>query len=100
MSDTERTTVVFTGAMAEELRKAVASGEYASTSEAVRHGVRIWMKEREEREKKLEWLRTEIQKGIDSGPGFKLEPGNLLAQIKERAGRKQTNLSVKAMKRA
>ena len=74
MSDTERTTVVFTGAMAEELRKAVASGEYASTSEAVRHGVRMWMKEREERDRKLEWLRTEIQKGIDSGPGERFEP--------------------------
>jgi antitoxin ParD1/3/4 len=85
MSGTERTTVVFTGAMAEELRKAVASGEYASTSEAVRHGVRLWMKEREERDKKLEWLRAEIQKGIDSGPGRKLPgAGALLAEFKAR----------------
>jgi antitoxin ParD1/3/4 len=83
MSGTERTTVVFTGAMAEELRKAVASGEYASTSEAVRHGVRLWMKEREERETKLEWLRAEIQKGIDSGPGETFEPEAFKKQMRE-----------------
>jgi antitoxin ParD1/3/4 len=69
MADTERTTIVLTEAMAAEIRKAVEAGEYASTSEAVRHGVRMWMDERATREKKLEWLRAEIQKGIDSGPG-------------------------------
>jgi Arc/MetJ-type ribon-helix-helix transcriptional regulator len=46
MPETERTTIVLTEAMAEEIRKAVEAGEYASTSEAVRHGVRMWMDER------------------------------------------------------
>ncbi len=68
MAETERTTIVLTEAMAAEIRKAVEAGEYASTSEAVRHGVRLWMDERARREKKLEWLRAEIQKGLDSGP--------------------------------
>lgn len=86
--------------MAEELRKAVACGEYASTSEAVRHGVRMWMKEREEYEKKLEWLRAEIQKGSDSGRGFELEPGNLLGRIKARATLKDGSLPEKARNRA
>jgi antitoxin ParD1/3/4 len=100
MSGTERTTVVFTGTMAEELRKAVASGEYASTSEAVRHGVRLWMKEREERDKKLEWLRAEIQKGIDSGPGEIFEPGSLLKRFRARAKREREQAMAEVKKSA
>lgn len=42
----------------------VASGAYGSVSEVIRAGVRMLA----EREAKIEALRIEIQKGIDSGP--------------------------------
>jgi antitoxin ParD1/3/4 len=82
MAETERTTIVLTEAMAAEIRKAVEAGEYASTSEAVRHGVRMWMDERAAREKKLEWLRAEIQKGIDSGPGEPFDADSFNAEMR------------------
>jgi antitoxin ParD1/3/4 len=100
MPETERTTIVLTEAMAEEIRKAVEAGEYASTSEAVRHGVRMWMDERAQREKKLEWLRAEIQKGIDSGFAEPFEPGTFLQRVKAKAGATDTEASAKVRKRA
>ena len=44
--------------------KQIESGRYASTSEVVRDALRLM----EERETKLELLRRELQKGLDSGP--------------------------------
>ena len=46
----------------------IESGRYSTASEVLRDGLRL-IEEREERRKaKLEALRAEIQKGIDSGP--------------------------------
>jgi antitoxin ParD1/3/4 len=53
----------------------IASGRYASASEVIRSGLRR-LEEHEEgramramtRAEKLEWLRVELQKGVDSGP--------------------------------
>ena len=46
----------------------IESGRYTTASEVMREGLRL-VEEREERRKaKLEALRAEIQKGLDSGP--------------------------------
>lgn len=48
----------------EYVRRQVQSGRYGSVSEVVRDALRL----AEERELKLEVLKRELQKGLDSGP--------------------------------
>lgn len=45
----------------------VASGRYSSVSEVLRDGLRLIEEREKTREGQLEWLRAEIQKGVDSG---------------------------------
>jgi antitoxin ParD1/3/4 len=59
------------------IQEQIATGRYASASEVIRAGLRMleeWENGRElramTREQKLDWLRAEIQKGKDSGPGI------------------------------
>jgi antitoxin ParD1/3/4 len=62
------------------------SGRYSTASEVMRDGLRM-IEEREERRKaKLEALRAEIQKGLDSGPAEEI--GDMFARIKAE-GRKK-----------
>jgi antitoxin ParD1/3/4 len=64
----------------------IKDGRYATASEIIRDGLRL-VEEREERRKaKLEALRAEIQKGIDSGPAE--EVGDMFERIKAE-GRKR-----------
>lgn len=58
----------------------IASGHYQSQSEVIREGLRL-LKEREDlRKLRLEELRKEIQRGLDSGPA---EPLNIEEIISE-----------------
>ena len=66
----ERMTITMPNEMAEILRKAVAGGEYASTSEVVREALREWMRSRDSDRRDLETLRTAIRAGLDSGPAI------------------------------
>jgi antitoxin ParD1/3/4 len=60
------------------------SGRYSTASEVMREGLRL-LEEREERRKiKLEALRAEIQKGIDSGPAEEVDLSEWMESIKER----------------
>ena len=64
----------------------IESGRYSTASEVLRDGLRL-IEEREERRRaKLEALRAEIQKGIDSGPPE--EVGDMFERIKSE-GRKR-----------
>ena len=58
----------------------IADGRYATASEIIREGLRL-VEEREQRRKaRLEALRAEIQRGIDSGPAE--EVGDMFKRIK------------------
>ena len=64
----------------------IESGRYSTASEVLREGLRL-IEEREQRRKaKLEALRAEIQKGLDSGPAE--EVGDMFERIKSE-GRKR-----------
>ncbi len=67
MAKLERITVTMPEEMAAKMRAAVESGEYATTSEIVREALRDWDAYQERRQAKLQWLRAEIQKGLE-GP--------------------------------
>jgi antitoxin ParD1/3/4 len=66
----------------------IESGRYSTASEIMREGLRL-IEEREDRRKaKLEALRAEIQKGLDSGPAREFDPKTLAAEIKARGRRR------------
>jgi antitoxin ParD1/3/4 len=67
MSKLERITVTMPEAMAAKMRAAVASGEYATTSEIVREALRDWDEYQERRRLKLEQVRAMIAEG-EKGP--------------------------------
>lgn len=60
----KNTSIALGAPFIEFARRKVESGEFGSTSEVVREAMRQYMAE----EAKVEALRREIQKGLDSGP--------------------------------
>ncbi len=68
------------------IEQLIASGRYSTASEIIRDGLRMIEEREQDREAKLEWLRAEIQKGLDSGPAE--EVGDMFARIKAE-GRKR-----------
>jgi antitoxin ParD1/3/4 len=75
------------------VKEQLASGRYTNASEVIRAGLRL-LEEYEderlvraiERAEKIEWLKGEIQKGIDSGPSIPAEEvfANSRARIAKR----------------
>lgn len=59
----KNTSIILNGHLDVFVEQQVDSGNYASASEVIRAGLRLL----EEREMKVQRLRTEIQKGLDSG---------------------------------
>ena len=69
MSTVEKITIALTPEMAGFVRKAVESGEYASTSEAIREAVRDWKERRELLGYSVDELRRLIAEADASGKG-------------------------------
>lgn len=62
----------------------IEGGRYSTASEVMREGLRL-VEEREERRKvRLEALRAEIQKGLDSGPAEEVNLSEWMEDIKTR----------------
>ena len=70
MPAVERMTITMPSELAETLRRTVAGGEYASTSEVVREALRDWVRNRDAERRDLEALREAIKVGLDSGSGI------------------------------
>ena len=66
----------------------VESGRYSTASEVMREGLRLVEEREERRQAKLEALRAEIQKGLDSGPAEEVDIGDMIARVKSE-GRKR-----------
>jgi antitoxin ParD1/3/4 len=80
MSKLERITVTMPEEMAAKMRAAVASGEYATTSEIVREALRDWDAYQERRQMALERLRILIREGEESES---LDGETVLAELEE-----------------
>ncbi|WP_029005311.1 type II toxin-antitoxin system ParD family antitoxin [Azorhizobium doebereinerae] len=84
MAEVEKITVALTLEMASFVRRAVASGAYASTSEAIREAVRGWQERRDLLGFTVDDLRALAREGIDRGPSPR--PG--MAEVKAEARRR------------
>lgn len=69
MANVSKISIALTAEMAELVRQAVESGEYASGSEVIREALREWKLRRRLRQHEHEELRRLWQEGLESGPG-------------------------------
>ncbi len=66
----------------------IEGGRYSTASEVIREGLRLVEEREQRRQAKLDALRAEIQKGLDSGPAEEFDPHELTKKIKAE-GRKR-----------
>jgi antitoxin ParD1/3/4 len=69
MANVEKLSIALTPEMASLVRRAVESGEYATTSEVVREALRAWKQRRALQPRDIEELRLLWEEGLASGPG-------------------------------
>ena len=84
MANVEKMTIALTPEMAGFVRQAVASGEYASTSEAIREAVREWKDRRSFLGYTPQELRELAVEGLESGPSRFASVEDLLAEARRR----------------
>ena len=84
MSDIQKVSVALTGEQVSALKAAVASGEYATTSEIVREALRDWQFKRELRRDEIERLRQLWDEGKASGPARPLDFDELRREARQR----------------
>lgn len=70
MSQVEKVSVALTAELADKVRDAVRSGDYASASEVVRHALRDWASDREQRAR----IRRLWAEGLASGIAAERRP--------------------------
>ncbi len=93
MSEVQKVSVALTTEQLAAVKAAVASGDYATTSEVVREALRDWQHKRELRQEDILRLRQLWDEGKASGQGapldieaLKREAGLRLAAARERMG--------------
>lgn len=64
MANVEKVSVALTANLLAEVRQAVSSGEYASSSEVLREALRDWTAKRSRQMQQLEALKADIDKGL------------------------------------
>jgi len=73
MGKVEKISIALPHDMVLDLKEAVESGEYATTSEAVRDALRDWRLKRKVEALDIEDLRRLVEEGIASGPSVDAE---------------------------
>lgn len=64
------------------IQSLIESGRYSTASEVMRDGLRLVEEREQRRVARLEALRAEIQKGIDSGPAEEVDIKEMIESIK------------------
>jgi antitoxin ParD1/3/4 len=70
MAKVEKISVALPPEMVGAVREAVASGDYASTSEVVREALRDWKLRRKVANMETDEMRRLVREGIESGEGI------------------------------
>ncbi len=65
MHNAEKISITMTPDMLRAVRDSVEAGEYASTSEALRDAVRVWLRQRLEDEERLNAIRARVRRSLD-----------------------------------
>jgi len=81
--------VSLTPELEELVRAKVSSGRYLSASEVVREALRLLEDKDKIRQIRLDELREDIQKGLDSGPSEALDMSNIKAEARNRLAKKK-----------
>jgi len=89
MAEIERLSIALPAPMANEVRRAVEDGEYASTSEVIRDALRLWGSRRELRQRDIEVLRQRWDQGIASGVAGPLDIERLIAEERAKLSAKK-----------
>jgi antitoxin ParD1/3/4 len=95
MPDIQKVSVALTGEQVSVLKAAIASGEYATTSEIVREALRDWQFKRELRRDEVERLRQLWDEGKASGPAAPLDFEELRREARQRLAALKNAESVK-----
>ena len=85
MPHVEKMSVALTQEMAEMVRQAVETGEYATSSEVVREALRDWKHRRDFNQTGLEELRRLWTEGLHSGPGRYTTIQEIIAEARRHA---------------
>lgn len=65
MQSAEKISITMTPEMLRSIRESVEAGEYASTSEVIRHAMRLWQRERDEYAERIAAIKARIRKSLD-----------------------------------
>lgn len=84
MANVEKVSVALTPEMAAIVRKAVETGEYASSSEVIREALRDWNRKRLLQEKEIQEIRLLWNEGLKSGPGQFADIDEIKAEARRR----------------
>jgi antitoxin ParD1/3/4 len=82
MGKVEKMTIALTPEMAGYVREVVATGKYASTSEAIREAVREWQERQDLLGYTVEELRGLVQEGLESGISDAASMADIIADAK------------------
>jgi antitoxin ParD1/3/4 len=93
MQPAQKISITMTPDMLRAIRESVESGEYASTSEAMRDAVRVWQRQRLEEAERLAAIRARVRRSLAD-----LRPDVPLEEAFERIERLHAN-SVKSRRR-
>lgn len=83
-ANVEKISVALTPELAATVRQAVASGDYASTSEVIREALRDWQRQRAVDEALTSELRRLWQEGLASGPAEPLDMATIKREARAR----------------
>ncbi|QYE34382.1 type II toxin-antitoxin system ParD family antitoxin [Polymorphobacter sp. PAMC 29334] len=95
MGSVQKISIALTDELATDVQHAVASGDYATTSEVIRDALRHWKHAREIRAAKLADLRAAWAEGIASGGLEPLDPEKIKAAGRARMN-KETTIAIPA----